>query len=95
MKRKIKLTESQLYNIIREGVKHIINENAKYQFFVADEGDGIYNIFSYDDFDENGCYYGHSDWEGYNIEDFDIVYECNSFAQAERWIDKHRTDFYE
>ena len=61
----------------------------KYNWFVADEGDGLYNIFCYFDFDEKGYYVGHAGEEGYHISDFDIVYESVRFRNAERWIDNH------
>ena len=60
----------------------------KKNYFVADEGDGLYNVFSYWDFESDGYLFGYSGQEGYHLSDFDIVYECNTFAEAERWIDK-------
>ena len=53
-------------------------------YFVAAEDDGVYNIFSYDDFDSKGRYIPNKD---YAIEDFDIVYECSTFQQACAWVD--------
>lgn len=44
------------------------------QFFVAQEDTNVFNVFSYDDFDEDGNYIL-NDNEGYSIEDFDIVFE--------------------
>jgi len=64
-------------------------KNNKYNYFVADEGDEIYNVFAYADFDEDGYYANHNGEEGYHISDFDIVFECKHFEDAERWIDKH------
>lgn len=58
-------------------------------FFVAEEDDGIYNIFSVYDFDENGFYEGHEDEDGYHIDDFDKVYQTNSWERACRWIENH------
>ena len=57
-----------------------------YRFFVAEEGDGIYNAFLRDDFCEDGFYYGHNGEDGYHIDDFDIVYETNSWEDCEEWI---------
>ena len=59
----------------------------KYKYFVADEGDGFYNAFAYADFNENGYYNGHDGEDGYHIDDFDIVFECNHFIDACRWIE--------
>ncbi|MBP5455569.1 MAG: hypothetical protein J6Y37_03655 [Paludibacteraceae bacterium] len=89
-KRRIKLTESDLHRIVKESVNRILREEFDVnKFFVADEGDGMYNIFSYADFDENGYYAGHEGEEGYHIDDFDIVYETSRFQNAERWVDEH------
>lgn len=60
----------------------------RFNYFVADEGDGIYNIFSSFDFDEDGYYIEHNGEDGYHIDDFDIVYESRSFANCERWIEE-------
>lgn len=94
MKKKlIRLTEQDLHRIVKESVKRVLRESTK-QFFVADEGDGRYNIFSADDFDENGYYIGHEGEEGYHIDDFDIVYETNRFENANRWVDMHETEIF-
>lgn len=63
--------------------------NVNFLWFVADEGDGLYNVFSYADFDEDGYYADHHGEDGYHISDFDKVYETNRFKDAIRWIDKH------
>lgn len=59
----------------------------KMNFFVAQEDTDIYNVFSYDDFDENGDYLLHDNEEGYNLKDFDIVYESMNFDDCNDWID--------
>lgn len=66
-----------------------MNKFSKYNWFVADEGDNMFNIFSYHDFDDNGYYVGHAGEDGYHISDFDIVYKSVRFRDAERWIDNH------
>lgn len=89
-KKLIRLTESDLHRIVKESVKRVLREELDVnKFFVADEGDGMYNIFSYADFDENGYYVGHEGEDGYHIDDFDIVYETRRFQNAERWVDEH------
>lgn len=70
------------------------NENVylrtnKNKYFVADEGDGMYNVFAYADFDEDGYYADHNGEDGYHISDFDIVFECGHFKDAVTWIDNH------
>lgn len=57
------------------------------QFFVAQEDTEIFNVFSYDDFDEDGNYLLNNS-EGYNIEDFDIVFESSDFNECQRFIDR-------
>lgn len=58
-------------------------------YFVADEGDGMYNVFAYADFDEEGYYADHNGEDGYHISDFDIVFECRHLKDAVTWIDNH------
>ena len=72
-----------------KGVKGFYNTNRNYDFFVADEGDGVYNVFSYDDFDEDGYAFEESGVEGYHISDYDIVFESDDFEEACNWIDVH------
>ena len=62
---------------------------SNYNYFVADEGDGIYNVFPYDDFDASGWHWEHEGEEGYRISDFDIVFECDDFMEACNWVDEH------
>lgn len=59
------------------------------RFFVAEEGDGIYNAFLRDDFCEDGYYYGHNGGDGYHISDFDIVFQSNRWDDILRYMDKH------
>ena len=59
-----------------------------YNYFVADEGDGIYNIFPYDDFDASGWHFLHEGEEGYRISDFDIIFETNDFEEAVEFVNK-------
>lgn len=59
----------------------------KMNFFVAQEDTDIYNVFSYDDFDENGDYLLQDNEDGYNLNDFDIVYESMNFDDCYEWID--------
>ena len=56
-------------------------------WFVADEGDNMYNIFNDADFDEDGYYADHNGEDGYHISDFDIVFRARTFADCERWIE--------
>lgn len=71
------------------GNKNVYLRINKNNYFVADEGDGIYNVFAYADFDEEGYYADHNGENGYHISDFDIVFECRHFEDACRWIDQH------
>lgn len=58
------------------------------KFFVADEGDNIFNVFPYEDFDKDGYYLGYHGVEGYHISDFDIVYESDDWGDACDWVDE-------
>jgi len=60
-------------------------------YFVADEGDGLYNIFSSADFDEDGYYEGHEGEDGYHLEDYDVVYRSAHWLDCVRWIDAHES----
>lgn len=61
------------------------------KFFVADEGDGILNVFAFADFDEDGYYGHHNGEEGYHISDYDILYKGN-FKNCCRYIDNYETE---
>ena len=61
----------------------------KLNIFVADDGDGVYNIFDMSDFNSDGYLIGHENEDGYHISDFDIVYRTSSFENACRWVDKN------
>lgn len=58
-------------------------------YFVADEGDGVLNVFARADFNEDGYYNGHENEDGYHISDFDIVFESNRWEDVVRYTDKH------
>jgi hypothetical protein len=58
-------------------------------FFVADEGDGMLNVFARADFNVDGYYNGHENEDGYHISDFDIVFESNRWEDVVRYTDKH------
>ena len=62
------------------------------QYFVAEEDEGLYNVFSFADFNENGYLDGHDGEDGYHIDDFDKAYQTNSFQDACRWVDNHTKD---
>ena len=83
------LSESIIKKAINRSIKRILKEAMGDDLFVADEGDGTYNIFSRDDFDEEGYYMGHEGEDGYHIDDFDIVYTTNSFEDAEAWVEEN------
>lgn len=76
----------RLRGMIHEAVNDVLREGRE-GYFVADDGDGLYNVFSYDDFDEDGYYMGHEGEEGYHIDDFDIVYESDDFDDACLWAE--------
>ncbi len=63
--------------------------NKELNIFVADDGDGIYNIFDMSDFNSDGYLIDHENEDGYHISDFDIVYRTSSFEDACRWVDKN------
>lgn len=91
----VRLTESNLRNIIAESVKRVLNETyfeddeIPYPFFVVDEGDGVLNPFAKDMFDKNGYLDGHEDEDGYHFSDFDIVRGFKSWEAACRYTDKY------
>lgn len=58
-------------------------------YFVADEGDGMLNVFARADFNKDGYYNGHENEDGYHISDFDIVFESNRWEDVVRYTDKH------
>lgn len=59
------------------------------QYFVAQEDENAYNIFTKMDFNVDGYYEGREGEEGYHIDDFDIVAEFDSFEEACDWVDEH------
>jgi len=60
---------------------------AKGQYFVAKEDTNLFNVFSIDEFDNDGFLLGHEDEDGYHISDFDIVAWFNDFNEACDWVD--------
>ena len=64
-------------------------EGIPYNYFVADDGDGILNPFAADMFDEEGYLEGHEGEDGYHYSDFDIVAGFNSWKSACDYCDKH------
>lgn len=61
----------------------------KKNYFVAQEDTNIYNVFSVDDFDDDGFLIGHEDEDGYHRSDFDIVAWFDSFEEACEWVEEH------
>jgi hypothetical protein len=59
------------------------------KYFVVEEDTGLYNIFSVEDFDADGYLWGHNGEDGYHMDDFDIVYETDSFEDACEYVEKH------
>lgn len=59
------------------------------KYFVAEECEEVYNVFAFDDFDEDGYYEGHAQEDGYHISDFDIVFISVNFQRACRWTEEH------
>lgn len=59
------------------------------RYFVAQEDENVYNIFTRIDFNADGYYIGHDGEDGYHIDDFDIVAEFDSFEEACDWVDEH------
>lgn len=54
----------------------------KKNYFVADEGDNIYNAFAFDMFDKDGYLEGHNGEQGYHLSDYDIVKKFATWTQA-------------
>lgn len=65
---------------------------AKTQWYIVQEDDTVFNVFSSDDFDENGDLIGYENQEGYNIHDYDIVAVCDSESEAFKLSDKLTRD---
>lgn len=57
------------------------------QIIVVQEDEKVFNIFDRDDFDKEGWLIGYEGEEGYNIEDFDIVAEFDTFEEACDYVD--------
>ena len=61
----------------------------KKDYFLAQEDTNLYNVFSVDDFGDDGFLVGHEGEEGYHRTDFDIVAWFDTFEGAFDWVDKH------
>ncbi len=68
-----------------------MNMNKKSMWLVVDEGDGVLNVISENDFDENGYLEGYAGQEGYHITDFDVVKKFRRFEGACRYVEN---DYY-
>ena len=55
---------------------------------VVDEGDGMYNIFTRDDFNENGYLSEYDGVDGYHVDDFDIVAEFDTLDEAIKFTEQ-------
>jgi hypothetical protein len=59
------------------------------KYFVIEEDAGLYNIFSVDDFDDDGYLSGYNGQDGYHRSDFDIVAWFETFCDAVNWEEEH------
>ena len=59
------------------------------QYFVAAEDTDVYNVFSMDDFTEDGYLAGYRGVEGYHFNDFDPVAWFDTFEEACEWMERH------
>ena len=59
------------------------------KYFIVEEDAGVYNIFSVDDFDDDGYLRGYNGQDGYHRSDFDIVEWFDSFEEACDWVEEH------
>ena len=58
-------------------------------YFIVEEDDGVYNIFSVDDFDADGYLLGYNGQDGYHRSDFDTLMWFSTFEGACKWEEKH------
>lgn len=81
----IKITRQDLKCLISEAVEQFLKEKSspRTKWFVSDDG-GVYNVFSFEDFDENGRYLTNPE---YNLKDFDIIKVFNDMEQAFKYAD--------
>lgn len=84
-----------IMNDVAKVVKNALNESDN-QWYVIDDGE-IYNVFSSDDFDEEGYYIGSGEIDlDFNINDSDIVKTFDSmddaFEYAENFNDNYSDD---
>lgn len=54
---------------------------------VTQEGDGVYNIFNRDEFNDRGYLIGYGGMEGYHIDDFDIIAEFDTLEEATEFVE--------
>ena len=59
------------------------------KYFVVEEDTGVYNIFSVDDFDDDGFLRGYNGQEGYNLKDFEAIMWFATFEDAVKWEKEH------
>ena len=52
------------------------------QFIVVQEDESTFNVFDRGDFNKDGWLIGYEGENGYNIEDFDITAEFDTFEEA-------------
>lgn len=60
-----------------------------YGYFVAQEDTNVYNVFAFDEFNDNGFLEGYDGEDGYNLQDFDIVGMFEDFNDANEWVEQH------
>ena len=59
------------------------------KYFVVEEDTGVYNIFSVDDFDDDGYLSGYNGQDGYHRSDFDAIMYFPTFEDAVKWEKEH------
>lgn len=59
------------------------------KYFIVEEDTGVYNIFSVNDFDDEGYLSGYNGLDGYHLSDFDILMWFATFEDAVKWEEKH------
>lgn len=61
--------------------------NKSPMWLVVDEGDGVLNVISESDFDEDGYLDGYAWMDGYHRTDFDVVKKFRRFEDACRFVE--------
>ena len=59
------------------------------KYFVVEEDVNVYNTFNVCDFDADGYLWGHNGEDGYHMDEFDVVFETDSFDDAVNWEEEH------